>query len=310
MSETAWFVIIEWDGAQPPGTWYNRMHRLAGKVRGDKEQSPLQRREDKGIIVQEGCIITKSESLARELALAADELGASLVMKYEGEGDVFQGTRADHEVHRRVEEVLSKRGRKPKPERWAITCLEEMAVFEKETAEPMQCPRCSGLRVHSRPLGEAGSIRPFKDDGDDILRLWIRTRFAGPHWEPRPIADRGLPAPDFDLIDVGAPREAKVISTLDGSELVDILAGMPRNTAIDVLDAVFIARAYHDPDRRTEQRLTAITKFFGMGGSPIGITLPETPVPDLFDAATLLGPGRAASLMMTYKNGGDDEVRD
>jgi len=310
MSETLWMVVIEWDGMQPPGTWYNRMHRLAGKVRGDKSESPMARREAKGVIVQEGCIILKSPSLAAELAMDAEELGASLVMKYEAEGDVFMGTRQDHEVHKRIEAVLAKRGRKPEPEKWAITCLEDMAVFLHETAEPIQCPNCSGLRVHSRPLGKVGKLNRFKDDGDDILRLWIRTRFAGPHWEPVKIDGRGIPAPSFDDIDVGATREAKAISTLDGSGLVDALEKLPRKEAIDILDAVFVARVYHDEERRTEKRLSAITKFFSLGGSPIGITLPETPIPDLFDAATLLGPARAATLMLQYKQGQDNAVRD
>jgi len=87
-------VVIEWDGEKPPRQWYRRLKRLAGGVRGDKKVNPIERRADKGIIIQEGCILTPSYSLARALAIMArddfldaaallgEETAVQLLMRY------------------------------------------------------------------------------------------------------------------------------------------------------------------------------------------------------------------------------------
>lgn len=304
----SYIVLIEWDGEKPPRRWYSRMHKLAGRVRGDKGESPLTRRDGgKGIIFQEGCIICPSESLARQMAFQVrDQFGASAVSIGEARmTDKFQMTRADAAVMERVEQSLGKRGRKPPEKDWVITCLEEMKAYHVKIDRPLQCPHCSGLRVHVRE----GLYGKLEDDGDDVLRLWLRSRFVGPHWEPMGLSTDGSATfypPSFESVEILNEREADAATKIDASDVLKVAEKLDRNEAIELLDAIFVGRTYVDAEKRTAARVEAVTQYFLMGGQPKGISIAETPTPDLLDTAAMLGPEYAARLMLDYGNGHDE----
>jgi hypothetical protein len=206
-------------------------------------------------------------------------------------------TRTDSEILKRVEATLGKRGRKPPERDYVITCLEEMKAHEATVSRPIQCPVCHGLRVHVRD----GHLQKFKDNPKvGIIEMWLRTRFSGTHWEPKDLGGSQHP-PALKNIIVGNTRESDAAAAIDASNLLPKLEQMPREEALIVLDAIFVSRAYHEPERRTEKRLAAITQYFALGGSPSDVMLPEMPTPDLFDAALMLSPAEAARLAMQYK---------
>lgn len=296
-----YLVLIEWDGENPPTKWYDRMHELAGRVRGDKTVSPVKRREGRGVIFQEGAILCGSESLARELAYVASvECGAGSVAFYDASYRELNMTRQDAEILQKIEASLGKRGPKPKEALYTITCLEEMKAYEVEVSRPIQCPNplCSGLRINVRP----GKQWLWADDGDFIVSLWLRTRFAGPHWEPVKLGGNRKP-PAVDDIVIGKAKEKKLAASMNASGLVPVLDAMPRKQALEILDAIFVGRAYYDTDKRADARIQSAARYFAIGGSPVGLVLTETPEPDLFDASLMLGADVVAKLQRKIDKG-------
>jgi hypothetical protein len=74
---------------------------------------------------------------------------------------------------------------------------------------------------------------------------------------------------------------------------------MNRREQLAVLDAVLTQRVRWLPERRLNARMTALSKFFQMGGNPLDVSLSEGE-PDLFDVAGPLGDDFAASHMLDY----------
>lgn len=300
----AYVVLMEWDGAKPPSTFYRRLHKLAMRVRGDKETSPVKRRNGgPGVIFQEGCIITPSESLARTIGLMAsrlaDEEGITLTVQIaQAHFEPIRMTREDRVAMNRIESTLGKRGR-PDPEiDWTCVCMECMSTSHVRASHVVNCPNCGAMRIRIR----AGAPVRFHDDGGgDMFAAWLRTRFSpysGGRWEI-PVFDRRssdrppAPAPTDDA-------EKTVIESLRRSALVAKLAQMDRDVALSILDAVLIARAYWPAERRQAERIKAATLYFQRGGEPARISLAETPEPDLLDAAGPLGADEVASYLAAF----------
>jgi hypothetical protein len=297
-------VLIEWDGAQPPTTWYKRMHRLAGRVRGEDALSVVERRADQGVIFQEGCILCKSESLAKVLAVyARDWFHASAVSIGVATVTTNWGmSAADAAIIDRVQTALGKRGRKPPEADYVITCHEEMKVYADTCSRPIQCPGCAGMRIHVRQ----GHVHKYRDDGQGPAHdLWLRTRFTGAHWEPCAVDGETTP-PDVDDLELLSAKDSAIAGDMTSDALAAALASMPRAHALEVLDAIYVARRHTAADKRGAARLAAVTEYMMMGGDAAGLLLIEQDdEPDLLDAAHALGAQVAAALMVDFWNGGD-----
>lgn len=302
-NETLYFVAIEWDGVAVSSTWYDVLHRLGIYYRGDgdKSQTPLIRRDiGDDIGFQEGLIFTASESLARTLAfIARDEFGAAAVAIGEAVAKTsFTMSREDSSIMDRLAKTIRRRGRKPKPRKWVVTCLEEMATFEIEHSQPVNCPHCRGMRIRSR----VGNKNVFRDDGADIFELWARSRFAAPHWEPTTVEfvvdddDDIQPAPGLDEIDIGNARDAELVAIIKNSNIAEQIENYPRFEQLEILDAVFVARRFVDSPKRQTARINAIAAYFQSGGTRSDFAMAETPIPDLLDVAPVMGADRAGRL--------------
>lgn len=303
-----YIVIIEWDGEAPPRKWYRRLYALAGKVRGNKDQSIIERRADKGLIVQEGCILTPSYSLARALAvMAKEEFNASLVELGTAQlSNHFGASREDLQALGRIEIVLGRKGRPLPVENWVVTCFEEMRSYETEEARPVQCPVCHGLRIAAR----RGNITGLYDPGDilSVIDLWVGARLHHfTHWEYAPInfeSKVGVAIRKMDRIGL-PPKYQAAAQAIEAGPLGAILPTLDRPLAVDIIDAIFVARVHLSQAERAEARLKAITLFFRLGGDPLSIEMMENEAAaDLLETALLLGPETAVSLLMRYGNNG------
>lgn len=331
--QTYHVVVIEWDGEQPPTRWYDRMHALAGTVRGDKEMSVIERRTDKGLIVQEGCILCPSESLAKTLAvLARDEFEARHVMIGKTKlTDAFGVSRQDHEILQRVEARLGRRGRPPAKKYFALTCLEEMESYTVLSSGPYQCPSCKGLRIHAR---QGTNMAYYLEKPTDLspFDLWVETRFRAGTWEPSVVKINGdVLGQEEDLI-IGDPeslryedeegkvrirpyfhfvpgvfdleiysdKEAAIVDALRNSPIVERQEEIPMDILFIILDAILVNRVYMSETDRTRSRIEAAQVYFRRGGSPTGISLIEMPTPDLLSAAGPIDPDVVAKYALTW----------
>jgi predicted RNA-binding Zn-ribbon protein involved in translation (DUF1610 family) len=307
MENNLWAVLIEWDGTQPSSKFYRRLHALAYKVRGDKEQSPLTRRSgdgdgSQGTIFQEGCIICPAQSTARAIAFLAREM-LDEMENIKGTPTVsicrlamtsnFTMTRQDEQVMERIENVMSKRGRKPPATWWAVSCTECGKATDIEHWSPVNCPNCGGFLIHIR----RGHTVRYCDPGGDVFDAWVRTRFAGPHWEPAPWSADGLAAPPLTAVNL-AGREETAATRLQSSPVMDKIRQMPRETAVAFLDAILINRAHRDTEARMNGRITAATEFFRRNGNPTAVSLAERDEPDLLDATNVLGAEVVAAWLL------------
>lgn len=280
-------VLIEWDGGQPPSHYYRRLHKLAFKVRGDKEIAPLARRDTgQGVIFQEGAVITASETLARTIAgYATDEGAVNVSIGRVQLDDTFTRTPQDAAILNRIEQIMGKRGKRPPEELWAVACTECVQLNSVTHWAPINCPNCGGLLVHAR----RGQVTTYADPGGDILSAWKRTRFTGPHWEPAPIHPTGDCTPA--TVTILSDKERDAVELIEGSPaLLDKLRRMPRDTAISFLDGIMINRAYRGREARQAARIEAATAYFMRDGNPAAFKINEQALPDLVDATAALGP--------------------
>lgn len=326
-----WQLVIEWDGQRPPTKWYRRMNELAGKVRGDGDKSKgvIERRlTDEmveivtpdgtetvaaGLIVQEGCILCESRGLAELLAAYIQTEVAPMVERqptlWLGKAELsteFVVNQRDRQLINRIENVLGRRGKKPDEATHAVACHECADVYLVDAPKGMvvNCPRCRGPLINVR----VGTIARFADDGDDIVALWKRTRFFGPHWE-RARLDGKTPAPAVDAL-MMSERDEDMVDLIEASpDLLDIVRQIAqddsREDAMGVLDAIFLARRSHDPQVRLENRVAAIQRYVMTGGNMMNVVIAETPTADIIDASTILRTDRTVGYMVRYiHNGG------
>lgn len=310
-------VLIEWDGEFPPATWYRRLEELVGSVRGngDKSQSPLKRRarDGGGVTFQEGCILCASESLAitlanyvqHEIAPKMREEGKRPPTVQYGEISLHSNWAMDPDseaVIKNIHRILSKRGKPPEMTRYAVTCYEECETFavERPLGRVINCPHCAGLNIAIRE----GYISAFNDDGSDIFEFWKRVRFSLGRWEWSRITPSAIDAPAFDP-SKNRGHEADALQIMDSaSDLLRIIRNEAvtsgRTLALEMLDAIFVSRSRHAPEKRNDARVQAVAKYFRLGGNAYNVMVLESPEPDIFDVALLLGQDRAAQLGLNY----------
>jgi hypothetical protein len=333
-SRTLHGVIIEWNGQHPPGSWYRWLEQMTGlSIRARNVSSPLasiaprkvyldqQLRDelDKGVldfranefggILQEGAIFVSSPSLARTLffllvkGIPTKRAGTAMRIKPSNvqyvEVVIHESMNmlpADELALNRITATLSRRGRRTAPTTFAVTCYEDMKTFKEEAHAAIRCPNCGGQHFRARP----GEPVAYKDPGGDLMTAWLRTRFAHGVWE---YAGEGAePAPaDINLLD---KEEAAFVQQLLSAPLMDQIKGLKRADQMTVLDAVFTQRVRWLGERRLKARMDALSNFFQMGGSPVGINLTEG-APDLFDASGPLGAEFAAAKMLVYLSAQD-----
>ena len=320
----AYIVVIEWDGQKPPSQWYSYLSHLTGghgkigAISGlkDRTMDTVVRRtltgDASGIVVQEGCVICPSESLAETVAsYARNVVGPRLErMPVVAVGQValrFNPTLSPEvaPLIERVTNTLGKRGRKPPATDWIVTCPECLSVSQVTDTRPLNCPRCAGLRIHT----QKGKPVVYRDDSSNIFSFWLRTRFSGPHWQPfETQVDEGIEAPAVDALlsaDVNQETE-RAIEAIRTSPLATQVEAMPRPLALAVLDAIFAARAYYSAEKRQTARVGAVTEFLTrcvqMGMAPDKVPpLGEIGV-DFLDAALLLGKSRAVDYLTAFSN--------
>lgn len=184
-------VIIEWDGKIPPTPYYHRLRKMTSGVRGneDKDISVIARRaanmpEDdmRGLILQEGAIITPSESLAGGIAALAREYGAPMV--HIGEVSLKNYNRineADRKAMDRVNEAYGRRGRPHKAIGWMVTCMEEMSsTFVPSASYVPSCPSCGGFSITVYPANKPITYVYQVEKGGEysLINEWLVTRFG------------------------------------------------------------------------------------------------------------------------------------
>lgn len=196
-------LVIEWNGKKPSGNWYHRLHqyglysrgRGGGRGRDAGELSLLQwralqpgerkTRESRGLILQEGVILCKSMSLAKDLAMWAKGEGAEIIQIGTYVVQDFSISEDDQKAFESMKAKATKKGRKRVIERgsYVITCLDEIETFQKNLdSAPFNCPKCGSSRIFTR-MGKRAVYLVYYQiniDGtapDSVTDYWVRTRF-------------------------------------------------------------------------------------------------------------------------------------
>lgn len=259
-------VLVEWDGQKPPTTWYARLRKLGLVISGNKDQSPLTRRQTYvGVAYQEGAILTTSESEARGLAWLAKDCGAKTVSVGKIEFGEMMMTNSDAEVLNRIQMTLGKRGRPTKDiqdQDWSVTCLDEMKSFETYGHEPVHCPNCGSFHIRNRE-----GKRPITNSNQDeksLIAAWTNLRWSTGKFEA-PVLD---PTNGFELkADFIAGNDRDMIYRLEISTLYKQInqSCVSREKALRFLD-VALGIAQIDATERQHDRIRAITRFIEIGG--------------------------------------------
>ncbi len=193
--KTGFLLLIEWDGKTPPTTWYNRLHAYGLWTRGDKEISPLARREsEKGFIFQEGALMLRSRSFAELLIAEARHCKAkSISLSHITTEDITLSPQ-DEAIYFKIIEDKSKRGPKRHKDggMYQITCLEEARTsYWKLTEAPYNCQECGSTRIQYQKGKKAKSISP---QANSIEEAWITARFHSSFFQLPPIdTKKGTP---------------------------------------------------------------------------------------------------------------------
>jgi hypothetical protein len=265
-------VVIEWDGKQPPTTYYNGMRRLHLKVRGNKDQDPIVRRsreEDHSVIAQEGAVLVESESLARQVAYLAKECGARSVfvgvvdLSVDAPNRVM--TQAEIDVVNRFNKAFRQRGRPAEGERedrsWVVSCPEcsqtSISVSDKMV---IQCPKCGGLRVASR----VGNRHVFSHH-PTTLDEWKDMHFVEGYFEiPEVHKDEvGEPIKDIQL----DGDNLYVFNGLKSSSMVNNYL-VPKMDNIDfrqLINDLFVAHRYFSQKDRQHARTKMVVDLLQKG---------------------------------------------
>lgn len=276
-------VLIEWDGNRPPTRWYNRLHRLGLSIRGDKEKSPIQRRQSlEGVVHQEGAIVCKTESQAKALGYLASELGAKAVSITLAETISMEMTPADERVMNNLQAILGKRGRPEIPGNWIINCHDEGHTHPYQGRRPVQCKACGSMLIGLRE----GEMIRVKLTGKTPFERWFNSRFVTGGWEePVVVADD---ADDPEAISTPAdygtvsPENRAYIHTLQTSTLMaqidKALAHgiITEREALRLMDCGLMS-IRRDPARRLTDRINGITAWFKRGGEQNGLLLTVDP---------------------------------
>jgi len=302
-TNASYLVAIEWDGKQPPSKWYRRLASFGLRVSGSKDLGPVERRATafqhegkivKGVIYQEGTIMVSSYSLARTLAFYAKKQGARNVRIAALDVlDTIEQSQQDTQIMQRIENVFGRRGRPPAKHSWAVSCLECMSLGDQETAAVVNCHNCGGLRINSRK----GHSVTYADPGGDVVMAWLRTRFAGPHWEPSDINPEGQEAPPIELCHHD-DKDAWI--AMEDSPVLDVIEKMDRASAFLFLDAIYVNLSAYSYEQRAEKRVRAAVHYYQLGGGG-SISISEPEAPDLLVAAGPLASKYVATTVLALE---------
>lgn len=265
-------VVIEWDGKQPPTTYYNGMRRLHLRVRGNKDQEPIVRRsrdEDHSVIAQEGAVLVESESLARQVAYLANESGARSV--FVGDVDLQVDaphrvmTQAEIDVVNRFNKAFRQRGRPAEGEReertWVVSCPEcvHTNVLVSETVV-IQCPACGGLRAAAR-VGYRHVFSRYPVNLDE----WKNMHFVEGYFE----------IPEFHLGETGEPvndvylsgENLEVYNGLLSSKMVNqfLVPKLDSTMYRTLINDIFVARRYYSQKDRQRSRTKMVVDLLQKG---------------------------------------------
>lgn len=285
-------VVIEWDGKQPPTTYYNGLHRLNLRVRGDKDKDPVVRRsrsEDHSVIVQEGTVLVESESLARQVAYLARECGARSVFvgncEFPDDEKGRKMTKAEEEVVNRFNRAFRQRGRPAEGDReersWVISCPEcvhtSLQISDKLV---IQCPSCGGLRVASR-VGHRHifSHHPLS------LDEWKNMYFVEGYFEVPEVAEVGEPIKEVELFN----ENLEVFEGLKSSAMVNtyLVPRLNDHSIRTILNDLFSARRYYSQKDRQHPRTKMVVDLLERGVKPSKIPLIEGKEYDVLDACVI-----------------------
>ena len=291
MNKQMWIVVLENDGAKPSSSYYEKRQKLALRVRTndlDLSATPLTRRrlgENLGAIIQEGAIVTSSYSQAKLVAELARQYGVEVIFFGSCDLQPYEASPPDRAAWEKVEKVLSRKGRKPDPQTWTVTCLEELLAFEVEASEVYLCPSCQGVAIQVR-LGPARRLRAITPH-DDPLAYWLHSRFQTGTFE--------LPAEGGQEIatSVSVQEERELVQDLLTGEVGALAAsGLPLTPKfrLDLLDAAYVCRTSWPREARDAARARALIAWVReYKGEVTQINLVEPPKPDLIDCAGILG---------------------
>lgn len=319
-------VIIEWDGRIPPTPYYHRLRKLTGGVRlwDDKDQSVISRRsmfvsdnEQRGIILQEGAIITASKSLARVIANLAIEYGARDVHVGEVElSPLTEMTDADKDAMNRVDDAFGRRGRPRKPINWMITCIECMdSTWVEELSYVASCPMCGGLNIITYPAKKPILYEYVIEKGGEksLINEWLVTRFGtgrfmmpsnDTYTKSRYSASRKC----VTTVKIKEDADSEVVDILRGSDFVQSLINSPekaaelRDEVMDALDGMFASLRYVSDDDRERMRVKAIMQIMKAGYKGYVNMSSDKNNPDVIDTAGVFKPDRVRSMFYTLRD--------
>lgn len=182
-------VQVEFDGRNPGGTYYDRLHAMGIWVnRGNREefQAPWERRQSSGgaepqaLVMQEGMFSCQNEDVAKRIANIADEAGASVVTIGRYYSTVYRVNDGDLKAYEQYKKGVSKRGPKPIEEQgiYAITCYYEARTFEVEmNVRPFACP-CGSIHFNVHFGKGKHYLVPNWNNEPDVFDYWLRSRFG------------------------------------------------------------------------------------------------------------------------------------
>ena len=292
-------LVIEWDGKRPPTRWYNRLHKLGLITSGDKEISPMARREGRsGVVSQEGALILNTESEARALAHLATDLGAKAVTLGHMEITELSMSREDQIVMNRIQSTLGRRGRPETPKNWVVTCLDEMISYEVWGQWPVHCKTCGSFHVSIHEGNQVtGSL-----SGTDLWSQWSRSRFMTGTFENPVIVAGGLPLKSEAIEIVNEYRGT--VEILKNSALTfQVYSALSLGNITEVEALRFLdyglASLKLPAEKRSHNRLKGIEKYFLAGGAEDNIILTIKPTEvDAFDINVFGSHNSIARLIM------------
>lgn len=279
-------VQVEFDGKNPGGTYYDRLHAMGIYVnKGNREEysSPLTRRHNahhnpQALVLNEGMFSCSNEDVARRIANLADECGAAVVTIGRYYSTVYRVNNADLTAYETYKKGVSKRGPKAASEKgiYTITCFHEVRTFEVELeAYPMAC-QCGSVH-YSAHFGEGKHyVKPSADKDGDVFDYWLRSRFGAGAFEI-PMYTKGKHMPPLTV------KNKPTLPKLDVSP--ELLADMDAdfNFTLHVWDIVYSLTKFTEVER-LNGRLDVINVFIHEGGTK---TLYMGLTDDVFDVLDL-----------------------
>lgn len=322
-----YLVVIEWDGQKVPNPFYHRVHKLAGKVRGDKEVGPISRRTvETAVIMQEGAIWAADESLARTIGLLAQKYGAMSVSVGEVFGmDAIIADDRDLEAMVRVERVCGRRGRPPagEPENWHVVCYMESTArkISRVEHEPLNCKKCGSMVIQSMPYNGAHTTVKTMSESATIFEHWVHSRFSVKNiFFPllyTPTIQHIQPVNYLDRPNMRVSR----LATVFDKEQFDIVERMNNSNmslldvfideysivgnAMSILDGIFVGQYKMREEDITKNRIAAIAQVIQEHGAYDFNLIRSDDQLDIFDAAAVRGVEFISKMFGYFKSDPD-----